>query len=67
MDGGLELFLAGTQNAATIPVSQSSSASASTVLDTQAHPVTANGKSVVRNSAGAIILDSAQVVHSIRR
>jgi hypothetical protein len=69
MGGGLELFLAGTQNASTIAGAQSCSASVSTaaastaLVDAQTHIVARDEKSVLRDSAGAIVLDSAQVIH----
>jgi hypothetical protein len=70
MGGGSESFLAGNQNASAPPSAApalTSALSSTALRDAQGHPVTNNGKPVVRDSAGAIIREGAQVVRSTRR
>jgi hypothetical protein len=65
--GGGDSFVAGTQNGVVIPgvksASTATTASSGALLDAQGHVVASHGKSVVRNSAGAVILDGSQSLH----
>jgi hypothetical protein len=68
-DGGGSEFVIGTQNGTVIPGEKASStsvptaAAAGTLVDAQAHTVASDGKTLTRNSAGAIILDGSQAAH----